>query len=126
MRIVIIMAAAFGLLSITGCETDPAPTSSSAKTSATSATAPRAVDVTVDDEGFHPDRVEVNKGEKLQLRFKRTHEGTCATDVVFPEIKIKKALPLNEIVVIDVPTEQARTLAFQCGMGMYKSSVVVN
>lgn len=133
MRIVIFMTVALGLVSAVGCDNAAGPstsasaeTSASGETSAAPAKAPRAVDVTVDDKGFHPNHVEVKKGEKLQLRFKRTHDGTCATDVVFSEIDIKKPLPLNEVVTIDVPTDQARTLAFQCGMGMYKSSVVVN
>jgi hypothetical protein len=26
---------------------------------------------------------------------------------------------------VHVPTDQARTLTFQCGMGMYKSSVII-
>jgi plastocyanin domain-containing protein len=45
--------------------------------------------------------------------------------VVFPDLKLEKPLPLNTPVSIEVPTGQARTLTFQCGMGMYKSAVVI-
>ncbi len=69
--------------------------------------------------------VTVPRGEKAALEFKRTTDHTCATAVVFPELSIKKDLPLNVAVAVNVPTESTRTLGFECGMGMYKSSVVI-
>ena len=39
--------------------------------------------------------------------------------------RVRMWMPLNEPVVIEVPTTEARTLTFQCGMAMYKSAVVV-
>lgn len=82
--------------------------------------------VTVGDKGFVPNSVSAKKGQPLTLEFTRTTDRTCATSVAFPELKITKELPLNVPVEVSVPTEEARTLTFQCGMGMYKSSVVVN
>jgi plastocyanin domain-containing protein len=32
---------------------------------------------------------------------------------------------MNQPVDIEIPSNQARTLTFQCGMGMFKSKVVV-
>ena len=82
--------------------------------------------ITVDDKGFTPSSVSVKKGDHAQLVFTRTTDSTCATEVVFPEINLKKALPLKQPVTVDVPTDAARTLTFQCGMGMFKSSVVIH
>ena len=88
--------------------------------------APGQVDVTANEKGFQPSTVTVKKGAPATLVFTRTTDDTCATKVVFPELSLEKDLPKNQPVAITVPTENARTLTFQCGMGMYKSSVVIS
>lgn len=82
-------------------------------------------DVKVDAKGFTPSSIEFKKGEKGAITFTRTSDDTCAKDVVFPELNLKKELPLNKPVVVEVPTDTARTLTFTCGMGMFKSAVVI-
>ena len=81
--------------------------------------------VIVDDKGFTPSRVDVPKGKPASLVFVRTTDDTCAKEVVFPDLKLEKDLPLRTAVNIDIPTTEARTLTFQCGMAMYKSAVVI-
>lgn len=85
----------------------------------------REVDVTADDKGFHPSSVELKKGEAAVLVFKRTSDDTCAKQVVFPDLHVTKDLPLNQPVAFEPPVGDARTLTFQCGMGMFKGKVVV-
>jgi len=81
--------------------------------------------ITADQEGFKPSSITVKKGSELRLVFTRTTDETCATAVVFPELNIKKDLPKGQPVEIVIPTDQERTLTFQCGMGMFKSKVVI-
>ena len=81
--------------------------------------------VTVDDKGFTPSSLTLPKDKPASLIFTRTSDDTCATEVVFPEINVTKKLPLNTPVTIDLPSGPARTLTFQCGMGMYKSKVTI-
>ncbi len=81
--------------------------------------------VVADEHGFTPASVETQKGGKLTLRFTRTSGATCADKVVFPQLGIEKDLPLKQPVDVEVPTDQARTLVFQCGMGMFKSAVLI-
>lgn len=84
-----------------------------------------SIPITASDKGFAPSSVKVKKGAPATLVFTRTTDDTCAKEVVFPELSIKKDLPKGVAVAIDVPTDKEQTLTFQCGMGMYKSSVVV-
>jgi hypothetical protein len=84
--------------------------------------------VTVGEHGFAPSALAVPKGAAGStgaITFVRTTDATCAKEVVFPDLQIKKDLPLNVPVTIDVPTDAERTLTFQCGMAMYKGSLVV-
>lgn len=84
------------------------------------------VKVVANEDGFQPSSVTFKKGAPAKLVFTRTTDETCATEVVFPELGVKKPLPKGTPVTIDVPTDKEQKLTFQCGMGMYKSSVVVN
>src|SRR4029078_2304932 len=90
------------------------------------AAASKGVAITVDGEGFKPGKVTLKKGPPGDMVFTRTSDETCATEVVFPQLNIKKDLPKGKPVTITVPTDKEQTLTFQCGMGMYKSSVVVS
>ena len=59
------------------------------------------------------------------ITFLRTTDKTCATEVVFPTLDIKRALPLNEAITIEFSPKQPGEIAFVCGMNMLKGTVVV-
>ncbi len=114
------------VLAAIGCSKSDASTSVSATSAPVNASGKHEVNVIANEKGFTPSSVEVKKGEGTTLVFKRTTDETCAKQVVFPEIKLTKELPLNQPVAIDLPVSDARTLTFQCGMGMFKGKVVIN
>jgi RND family efflux transporter MFP subunit len=80
--------------------------------------------VEIGEQGFVPDRLTLRAGVPAQITFVRTTNNTCATEVVFPSLGVKRALPLNEPVTIEV-TPARGELAFACGMDMLKGTVVV-
>lgn len=81
--------------------------------------------IRADEHGFTPSAVTLEKDKPATLVFTRTTDDTCAKEVVFPDIGVKKDLPLNKPVDVEVPTTAPRTLTFACGMNMFKGSVVV-
>lgn len=81
------------------------------------------VTVTVDGQGFHPASVTARAGAPLTLTFRRTTDQTCATEVVFPAQNIRKPLPLDQAVDVEL-TPAAGTIAFACGMDMLRGTVV--
>ncbi len=114
------------LLFVACNKTNSEGTGEAAKAASARPGAARIVAVSAGEEGFEPSQIEAKQGEQVTLRFTRKSKDTCADKVVFPELGVTKDLPLNQPVDIEVPTAKSRTLSFQCGMGMFKSSVVIN
>ena len=81
--------------------------------------------VLVTEQGFEPANVNLRAGVAARLTFVRTTDKTCATEVVFPSLNIKRALPLNDAVVIEFVPAKTGDVAFACGMNMLKGVVVV-
>lgn len=80
------------------------------------------VDITVDEKGYNPSTVTVEKNQATHFRVKRVFERTCADGIVIPAAKINKPLPLGKtiefalIVNADTP--------FGCPMGMMISGKI--
>jgi membrane fusion protein, heavy metal efflux system len=89
--------------------------------------APRAqtAKVVVNEQGYEPAKVTLRAGSPARITFVRTTDKTCGTEVVFPSLNIKRALPLNEPVVIEFTPAQSGEIAFACGMNMLQGTVVV-
>jgi hypothetical protein len=112
---------------LVGCD-KKADAGAESTTSSMLASASGQLRVTAGEHGFVPASLSIQKGapgSKAVVTFVRTTDQTCATEVVFPDLNIKRPLPLNEAVPVDVPTDTGRTLTFQCGMAMYKGALVV-
>lgn len=83
----------------------------------TSATA-QTVMITVTEKGFEPTSIKLRAGTPARVTFIRKTDATCATEVVIPDFKIRKTLPINKPVVVEFTPKRAGTLTFGCGMDM--------
>jgi plastocyanin domain-containing protein len=114
------LAVVVGVSILGACKADKAETAA-----APSGAPPGAVvAITADEQGFHPASLKAAAGRPLRLEFKRTSDQTCATEVVFPALKIRRELPLDKPVAIDVAMPASGSIEFACGMGMFKGAIV--
>jgi cobalt-zinc-cadmium efflux system membrane fusion protein len=81
--------------------------------------------IVVNEQGYEPAKITLRAGVPVRLTFLRTTDKTCGTEVVFPSLNIKRALPLNEPVVIEFPPAKSGDIAFACGMNMLHGTIVV-
>jgi len=88
------------------------------------AAAVREVEVVV-ERGYHPNRIEVAPGERIRLRFVRREWSGCTREVVFPSLDVRRALPVNRPVVVELTAPAAGEVPFHCGMNMVRGAVVV-
>lgn len=86
---------------------------------------PRVIVIAVDGSAFTPSRVPVRRGETVILRFTRTSEQTCATEVMVPPAAERHALPLNTPVDVRFTGVERGEVTFSCGMNMLKGTLVV-
>jgi len=82
------------------------------------------IKVAVDATGYHPSEAKAKAGKPVRLEFTRTTDEGCGQELVFPTLDIKKNLPLNEPVSVDVTMPTSGKLAFTCGMDMYRGALI--
>jgi len=102
-----------------------APTESAPSPRAATAPAPSAGShaITVDGSGYHPASITVPAGQPATLVFTRTSDDGCGHQLVFPTLGIRKDLPLDQPVAVNI-TPEAGEIRFTCGMDMYRGTVV--
>jgi plastocyanin domain-containing protein len=82
------------------------------------------VAITVNDRGYQPAEATAAAGEPVRLVFTRTTDEGCGQQLVFPDLDIRRDLPLNEPVAVDITMPESGRVAFTCGMAMYQGAVV--
>lgn len=83
-----------------------------------------SVDITVEG-GYSPEVISIPKGKTSKITFLRKDPSSCLEEVVLSDFKIRRYLPLNEKVTIEVTPEKSGEFRFSCGMGMFQGKIVV-
>jgi plastocyanin domain-containing protein len=86
--------------------------------------APRDVPIIVEN-GYQSNRIEVTEGERGRLVFTRRDYTPCTKEVLFPALGIRRMLPTNQAVTVELPALKAGEYEFRCGMNMIRGTVVV-
>jgi len=83
------------------------------------------VELKVTEDGFVPSKVELKKGQPVELVVTRQAERTCATEIVIKELGINQPLPLGKPVVVKLTPTKEGELRFACAMDMIGGTLVV-
>ncbi|MBI3379958.1 cupredoxin domain-containing protein [Candidatus Gottesmanbacteria bacterium] len=82
------------------------------------------IDITVDG-GYNPSNIALKQNQATTLNFIRKDQNSCLEEVILPEFKIKKYLPLNEKVSVVITPKSTGTFPFSCGMSMFHGKIIV-
>ncbi len=80
--------------------------------------------ITVDG-GYKPRIIKIFKDKPATLTFTRKDPNSCLEEIVLPDYKIKKFLPMNEPVTITLPPPHPGKSGIHCGMNMYHGRIEV-
>ncbi|MFH1246648.1 MAG: cupredoxin domain-containing protein, partial [Candidatus Liptonbacteria bacterium] len=83
-----------------------------------------SVDIVVEG-GYEPDVISVPNGKTTTLNFLRKDPNSCLEEVVLPDFKIRRTLPLNQRVSIAITPKKPGTYSISCGMNMYHGKIIV-
>ena len=75
--------------------------------------------------GYSPEVISIPKGKTTKINFLRTDSTECLSEVVLGDFKIKKELPLNQKVTIEITPQKVGEFGYSCGMNMYHGKIIV-
>jgi len=84
-----------------------------------------AVDIIVQG-GYTPNTISIPQGKTTMISFTRKDPSRCLEEVVLGDFKIKKYLPLNKTITVEVTPNDKGEFVFACGMNMYHGKIIVS
>lgn len=83
-----------------------------------------SIDIVVEG-GYNPETISIKKGRPVTLNFFRKDPSSCLEEVVLPDFKVRKYLPLNEKTPITITPKKEGTYEIVCGMNMFHGKIIV-
>ncbi len=83
-----------------------------------------SVDIVVEG-GYSPNVISIPKGKTTRFNFIRKDPSSCLEEVVLGDFKIRKHLPLNQKVTIELSPQRSGEFVYACGMNMYHGKIIV-
>lgn len=84
----------------------------------------KSVDIIVEG-GYSPNIISIPKGKTTKITFIRKDPNDCLEEVVLGDFKVKKQLPLNEKVTVELTPNKTGEFGYSCGMNMYHGKIIV-
>jgi plastocyanin domain-containing protein len=85
----------------------------------------QVIDLQVTEKGFEPSSIDVKPGVPVTLKVTRKTDSTCATKIQIQSKSIKRDLPLNTEVKINLGKLEKGEIRFACGMDMITGKIIV-
>lgn len=83
-----------------------------------------SVDITVEG-GYNPEVISIPLGKTTKINFFRKDSNSCLEEVVLSDFKIRKYLPLNQKITIEVTPKKKGEFKFSCSMNMFHGKIFV-
>lgn len=84
-----------------------------------------SVDIIVEG-GYTPNTISIPQGKTTKINFVRKDPSSCLEEVVLGDFKIRKYLPLNQKVSVEVTPKEKGEFGFACGMNMFHGKIIVS
>lgn len=83
------------------------------------------IDILVEG-GYKPSSIAIPFGETVKLNFLRKDPSSCLEEIVMGDFNIRKFLPLNEKITLEITPKKKGEFGFSCGMGMFHGKLIVH
>lgn len=83
-----------------------------------------SVNITVDG-GYTPNVISIPKDKTTKITLLRKDSSSCLEEFILSDFKIKKYLPVNKKVEIEIKPTKTGEFPFHCGMNMFHGKILV-